>query len=131
MSFTLEQIFEAQAKVKTGADFPVYAKALADMGVKSYETFVGDGHTVYNGSGNFSLDTGPKDKITKISSRSDTNAFRNALKMHQDGQSDFPTFWRQAAETGVDKWRVDFLQMTCTYFNTSGEKMLVEKIPLP
>ena len=41
MVFTVDQIKEAQAKVKTGADFPNYAKQLATIGVKFYETFLG------------------------------------------------------------------------------------------
>jgi hypothetical protein len=50
--FTLDQIKLAHSKVKSGADFPAYIQELKVLGVTSYETFVGDGHTDYHGSNN-------------------------------------------------------------------------------
>ncbi len=129
MAFTLNQIKEAQGKVTTGADFPRYAMELASIGVKFYETFVENGNTVFSGSENFQLESGVRGNSLKISVQSNSNMFIHALKIHQNGQTDFPTFCRQAAEAGVEKWRVDLSQMTCTYFNKAGDKMLVEKIP--
>jgi uncharacterized protein YbcV (DUF1398 family) len=42
--------------------------------------------------------------------------------MHQQGKTDFPTFCKHAAETGVEKWRVDISQMTCTYLIKPAKK---------
>lgn len=42
--FTLDQIREAHAKVKSGADFPHYIQDLIVLGVQKYDIFVHDGH---------------------------------------------------------------------------------------
>ncbi len=42
--FTLEQIKSAHSKVKSGADFPNYIQDLINLGIKSYHTYVSDGH---------------------------------------------------------------------------------------
>ena len=36
--FTVKEIHEAHAKVKSGADFPKYIQEIKKMGVKSFET---------------------------------------------------------------------------------------------
>jgi uncharacterized protein YbcV (DUF1398 family) len=130
MTFTLEQIRAAQTKVKTGADFPAYARELAQLGVTNYETFLGDGHTAFRGTENFHLESAPRDSLLEIAPISNADDFRSALKIHQAGQTDFPTFCLQAAEAGIEKWRVDLSGMTCTYFDKTGKEIVVEKIPM-
>lgn len=51
--FTLEQIKEAHAKVRSGADFPTYVQDLIGLGVTCYQTYVSDGHTDYFGKKGF------------------------------------------------------------------------------
>ncbi len=51
--FQLTKIKDAHAKVKSGADFPAYIQDLIQLGVLSYDTFVMDGHSVFNGADNF------------------------------------------------------------------------------
>ncbi|HEY4153935.1 MAG TPA: DUF1398 family protein [Puia sp.] len=50
--FTIEQIKTAHANVKTGADYPRYVQEIIALGVTGYETWVGDGNTIYFGAGN-------------------------------------------------------------------------------
>ena len=45
--FTLQQIQDTHAKVKSGADFPQYIQDLKDLWVRSYTIFVSDGHAEY------------------------------------------------------------------------------------
>jgi len=45
--FTIEQIKDAHAKVKSGADFPAYVQEVIRLGVTRYETYVADGQTHY------------------------------------------------------------------------------------
>ena len=131
MSFTIQQIRDAQSKVKTGADFPAFVQELINLGVRIYDTFVSDGHTIYEGLDGSRMDSGPKYDSLKVSFQRGSKQFRNYLQMHQQGKTDFGTFCKHAAETGVEKWKVDMLQMTCTYYNQAGEKMLEEQIPIP
>ena len=53
MIFELKEIKEAQSKVKSGADFPNYIQELIKLGVKKYETYVHDGHSLYFGEDNY------------------------------------------------------------------------------
>jgi uncharacterized protein YbcV (DUF1398 family) len=127
--FSIDQIKEAHAKVKSGADFPAYVQDLIKLGIASYITYVSDGHTRYFGKENYSIQSDARYPPMKLAKKSDQERFRYCLKIHQEGQTDYPTFCKDAAATGVEKWVTDLDKMTCTYFDLSGNKMLVEKIP--
>ncbi len=129
--FTIYQIKEAHAKVKSGADFPQYIQDLIQLGVTAYDTFVRDGHSMYFGKENFSTASAPIYDALAIFEKSDAEKFKQYLKMHQQGETNYPTFCSHAAETGVEKWTVDMNDMTCTYYDTQGHKMVSENIPLP
>jgi uncharacterized protein YbcV (DUF1398 family) len=129
--FQLTQIKDAHAKVKSGADFPTYIQDLIQLGVISYDTFVTDGHTLYTGTDNFNVQSEPKYTQLLIAQTCNAEKFKQYLQMHQQGQTDYPTFCNHAAETGVEKWTVDMAAMTCTYYDRSNNKMLEEKIPAP
>ena len=60
---------------------------------------------------------------------SNIEQFKQQLKAHQQGETDYLTFCNNAAESGVEKWKVDTDKMTCIYYDKSGNKMLQEKIP--
>lgn len=127
--FTVEQIKEANAKVKSGADFPRLAQDLIDLGVKTNDVYVRDGHAEYFGTDNHAVKTNAIYPVIEVADESDAEKFKNYLKIHQQGQTDYPTFCQHSAETGVEKWTLDFDKMTCTYLNKKGSEMLVEKIP--
>ena len=127
--FTIEQIKTAHSKVKSGADYPGYVQELIALGVNSYQTYVTDGHTVFMGSDNFTAQMPAKYAILEIAGDSDEIAFKTALKLHQQGKTDYPTFCADCARTGVEKWVADLIKMTCTYHNKMGTEILVETIP--
>jgi uncharacterized protein YbcV (DUF1398 family) len=129
--FTLKEIKEAHAKVKTGADFPTYIQDLIKLGVKSYETYVHDGHSIFLGDEDFQLKSKPKYARLTVANISDKERFRHYLKNHQRGQTDYATFCSESAQTGVEKWIVDMAEMTCTYYDKSNNEMLEEKISMP
>lgn len=129
--FTLNQIKDAHSKVKSGADFPRYVQDLIQLGVTGYSTFVTDGHTLYQGNEGFELKSDPKYAALPIAATGDKETFIRNLRHHQQGGSDYPTFCKQAAEGGVEKWTVDTTALTCTYYDKAGNEMLVEKVPTP
>ena len=61
----------------------------------------------------------------------ETNAieFKNYLKIHQQGETDYYTFCNHCAETGIEKWIVDLHKMTCIYYDKQQNEILVEVIP--
>ena len=129
--FTLQQIKDAHAKVKSGADFPKYIQELISLGLLKYDAFVTDGHAVYIGKENFQLKSSSFYKKLRVANISDKERFKHYLKNHQRGQTDYPTFCKEAAETGVEKWTVDTTNMTCTYYDKLNNKMLEEQIDTP
>ena len=127
--FTIDQIKESHAKVKTGADFPNYIQDLIILGVKGYDTFVKDGCTEYYGVNNFTASTEEKYKEIAISTTVNKERFIQFLVMHQDGETDYLSFCNQAAQCGINKWRIDIVEMTCTYFDLEDNAVVIEKIP--
>lgn len=127
--FQLEEIKVAYSKVKSGADFPTYVQDLIQLGVKKYDTYVSDGHTLFFGNENYLLKSEPKYSKLNVANISDKERFKHYLKSHQQGQTDYPTFCNHSAGTGVEKWTVDMSQMTCTYYDKANDKMFEEQIP--
>jgi uncharacterized protein YbcV (DUF1398 family) len=126
--FTIEQIKEAHSKVKSGADFPNYIQDLIILGVKGYDTFVNDGHVQYYGVNNYSVTSDEKYDLISIAASANKERFIEYLVMHQDGQTDYLTFCNHAGQCGIARWRVDIIEMTCTYFDQSDAEILIEKI---
>lgn len=129
--FTIHQIEEIHAKVKSGADFPHYIQELTEVGVISYSIYVNDGHTDYQGIDNFHLVSDAKYPTLTIAENGDIERLKHALSIHQQGQTNYMTFCKHSADAGVYKWTVDITNMLCTYYDKDGDTMLVEKIPIP
>ncbi len=129
--FTIEQIHEAFGKVKSGADFPQFVQDLKAIGVTHYDNFVADGNTKYYSTDNFVLQGEAKYPSMNVSNESSADKLKHAISIHQQGQTDYPTFCIQAAEAGVEKWTTHMLEMTVTYLDKKGSKLTVEPIPQP
>lgn len=126
--FTIEQIAKARDKVKSGADFPKYIQEIKKMGVVSFETWVKDNHTDYFGADNYHISSIALYSDLVIEDISDKEKFEQYLIIHQKGETDYYTFCKHCAVTGIDKWIVNLNIMTCTYYNKKGNKILEEKI---
>lgn len=128
--FTIEQIKKSHSEiVKTGADFPKFIQALIQLGVAGYDTYVRDGHTEYQGQDGYSIMSDARYETIDIAENADAAGLEHYLKAHQQGQSDYLSFCGQAADTGVEKWTIDTGALTCTYYDTKGNTVLVENIP--
>ncbi|MFD2827597.1 DUF1398 domain-containing protein [Leeuwenhoekiella polynyae] len=99
------------------------------MGVTAFETWVFDSHTNYFGINDFQVKSKPKYDNLKIALNSDKDKFSQYLKIHQQGETDYFTFCKHCAETGIEKWIVDLDKMTCSYYDTAKNEILIENIP--
>ena len=124
--FTIEQIKLAHSKVKSGADFPAYIQDIKQLGVTHYETFVSNGNSDYYGENNHKVSTGTRYPLLAISDKSDVAQFKLDIKAHQQGNTDFPTFCKDCATSGIEKWVIYIDKMTCTYYDLAGNEMLTE-----
>ena len=127
--FTIEKIESAEQKVKSGADFPKFVAELKEMGVTRSDVYVMNGMTIYFGSDNYTVEGAPAYESLLIEEHSDAAELKAALKTHQQGETDYQTFCRQAAGAGVEKWITDFLEMTVTYLDMHGNELIIENIP--
>lgn len=128
MVFTVEQIKTAHSKVKSGADFPAYIRDLRKLGITYYETFVADGHTDYYGAGDYKTTAPAGYGPVVIAEKADERQFKADLAAHQQGRTGYPAFCHDAAKSGIERWVVRIEEMTCTYFDKQGNKVLVEAI---
>jgi uncharacterized protein YbcV (DUF1398 family) len=64
-----------------------------------------------------------------VADQVDQEEFKTQLRAHQQGKTDYPTFIRMCAETGIEKWIILMEDMTCTYYDKAGHTVLVEIIP--
>lgn len=128
MNFKNKDIKAAYSKVKGGADLTNYLQELLKMGVHRYDIFVADGRAIYFGSDNYQVQSKPKYAVLTVATICDKDKFKHYLKNHQRGQTDFPTFCKDSAKSGVEKWTLDLTEMTCTYFDKSNAVILEEKM---
>ena len=127
--FTLEQISQTHAKVKSGADFPRYVQDLKALGMAHYDFYVADGHSEYFANTGERLDAPAKYPALNVAQIGDAPALRHTISIHQQGQTDFMTFCQQAVDAGVRYWRTDVVNLRCVYVDHAGEEILVEPIP--
>jgi uncharacterized protein YbcV (DUF1398 family) len=127
--FTIKQIKDAHAKVKSGADFPQYMQDLIALGVISFETFVYDNHTNYYGANDFKTSSEGFLETLIVSDQINIQQSQTDLKAHQQGKTDYMTFLNDCAKSGVEKWIVVMDKMTCSYYDKNGNEMVVETIP--
>lgn len=127
--FTVEQLKAAHSKVKSGADFPAYIQEIKAMGVTHYETYVTDGRINYYGTNDYVAKVPAKYDPMNIAEKANLEVFKAELRAHQQGKTDFLTFIRMCAETGIEKWEISMDKMTCTYYDKAKNEILVEFIP--
>ena len=127
--FTAEQIKTAHSKVKSGTDFPAYIKEIKALGVTHYEAYVIDGHSNYHGKNDYAAKVPAKYEPLIIAGTAKGEEFKTELIAHQQGKTDFLAFIKMCATFGIEKWKICMDEMTCTYYDKSGNKILVEKIP--
>ncbi|MBS1735645.1 MAG: DUF1398 family protein [Bacteroidetes bacterium] len=127
--FTLKQIEEAHSKVKSGMDFPKYIQEIKAIGVNEFETFVKDSHTDYYDENRYKLSSRPMYENLEIENSSSASKFKYYLSIHQQGETDYFTFCKHCAETGIEKWIASLIKMTCIYYDKAGNEISIENIP--
>ncbi|TDQ09471.1 DUF1398 domain-containing protein [Pedobacter metabolipauper] len=126
---TLKQIEEAHSEVKSGAGFPAYIKQIKELGVKYYEVFVEDGRTEFLTKDGDKITAPSKYDRLIITDKYHGEQFKEDLKAHQQGKTDYFAFCSSSAKLGIEKWVVDTKDMNCTYYSKTGDIVLVENIP--
>lgn len=128
--FTIEDIKKAESKVETGADFPTFIDEIKKLGVVRNDVYVSNGLSIYfDNEDNVQQDSPENYPVLVVNEESSKEKLQHALKVHQQGGSDYFTFCKQAADAGVEKWITDLNEMTCTYLDAEGNELVVEEVP--
>lgn len=128
--FTIEEIKSAESKIKTGADFPQFIKEIKDLGIVRNDVYVANGLSIYYDNEDNSAQASPDEYPELIiNDEPSTEKLEHALKIHQQGETDYFTFCKQAADAGVEKWVIDIPKMTCTYLDAEQKELVKETIP--
>lgn len=129
--FTIENIKAAESKVKSGSDFPQFIKEIKALGVKRNDVYVSNGLSIYFDNDDNTQQASPGEyPEVVINEESSVEKLQHALKIHQQGETDYFTFCKQAADAGVEKWVTDLEAMTCTYLDSEGNELVKEHIPV-
>jgi uncharacterized protein YbcV (DUF1398 family) len=127
--FSNTQLADAHAKVKSGADYPGYVRELKRLGVLRYDFIVATGTNIFYGEGGYRLETDPKYTALTVARAASAAELQQILRVHQAGETDSLTFFRQAAEAGVDRWTCDLGRMEVIYTDGDGRVLLREAVP--
>ncbi|WP_406826750.1 DUF1398 domain-containing protein [Pedobacter sp. KACC 23697] len=128
--FTIENIQASAAKIKSGKDFPLFIKEIKELGVKRNDVYVSNGLSIYFDGEDNAQQTSPDEYPTlTINEESSPGKLEHALQVHQQGETDYFTFCKQAADAGVEKWVTDLEEMTCTYLDAEGNELVKKTIP--
>ncbi|MEH7504172.1 DUF1398 family protein [Neobacillus drentensis] len=103
---------------------------LKNIGVSIYEYLVEKGINKYYNSNGECLKTSSNGLGAIVNKVSSQTSLKHILLIHQKGETDYPTFCKQAAESGVEKWVSDLKKMKVYYIDYDGNVLLEENIPM-
>jgi hemoglobin len=126
--FTLEEIEELHDRLGSAEMLSEYVQALAALGIESYESFVCDGHSEYLGRGGHRVTSRAVHDELPVAEISDRDAFHEHLTRHERGETSYLEMSKGLADSGIDRWRVDTHAMTMTFYDRSGQAMLIAPI---
>lgn len=67
------------------------------------------------------------DELT-VADSSDRDAFLDHLRRHEQGETSYLEMSKGLADSGIERWTVDTHAMTMTFYDRSGDMLLVEQI---
>ena len=126
--FTLEQINDVHDHLGNAETLSQYLKALKNIGVNKYESFITDGHSEYFGKGGHKVISPPVHKKLSIAETSNRESFLKHLDLHNQSKTNYMEMSQGLADSGIEKWTFDTNKMTITYYDKDGNEILVEAI---
>jgi uncharacterized protein YbcV (DUF1398 family) len=126
--FTLEQITDIHDRLGSKDSLGGYLRALRDIGVETYASYVSDGHSEYYGVDGQKL-VGPAFHVTfAIAETSDKEWVLQYMKQVEEGGVGYVEMSEALADHGVEKWSFDTEKLTITYLDKAGNVLLCEKV---
>jgi uncharacterized protein YbcV (DUF1398 family) len=126
--FTLEQVTDIHDRLGNRDTLGGYLRALRDIGVEAYDSYVTDGHSEYFGADRKML-VGPAFHETfAIAEAGDGDKSLRYTQQVGDGGFGYVEMSRALADDGVEKWTFDTEELTINYLDKVGNVLLREKV---
>jgi uncharacterized protein YbcV (DUF1398 family) len=126
--FTMRQIDELHTRLGKSRMLAQYVRSLQAIGVEHYESYVSDGHSEYFGKNGHTIVSPPVHDLLVVADVSQAESFLQHLRRHELGKTSYMDMSRGLAESGIEKWSVDAVGMTMTFYDKLGNAMLVNQI---
>jgi len=126
--FTLAQIDDLHDRLGAADTLAEYLRGLAAIGVTGFESFLVDGHTEYVDAAGHRLISPAHHEVLVVAPTGDRDAFLEHLRRHNDRETSYVEMSAGLASSGVEKWVADTAALTMTYYDRSGEPLLVERV---
>jgi uncharacterized protein YbcV (DUF1398 family) len=108
--------------------FPDYVRALGEIGVVTYDSYLTDGHSEYFANDGQSLVSDAVHNVLPVADVSDRASVVEHLRRHELGETSYIEMSTGLAQGGVEKWTVDTAAMTLTFRDTQGRPLVSEPI---
>lgn len=126
--FTLEQITDIHDRLGNRDTLGGYLRALQEIGVETYDSYITDGHSEYFGAHGQKL-VGPAFHETfAIAETCDKEQFLQYMQQVEQGGVGYEDMSRALADNGVEKWTFHTEKLTITYLDKAGNVLLREKV---
>jgi len=125
---TLAEIDEVHDRLGRADTLGEYCRALADLGVTGYTSYVVDGRTAFQTSDGRELVTGANHEPLEVATKPDHAAVRAALARAAAGEVGYVEMSRLLGAAGLECWSVDTARQTMTYTDVLGDVVLVEHL---
>jgi uncharacterized protein YbcV (DUF1398 family) len=126
--FTLAEIEELHARLGTATQLADYLRALAEIGVVRFESFLVDGHSEFFGNDGHRVVSAAHHEELAVAEVSDRDAFLEHLRRHAAGETTYVEMSAGLADSGVEKWVADTTALSMTYIDRAGRVLLVEDV---
>lgn len=124
--FELAQITDIHNRLGNSDSLGAYLRALQDIGVQTYDSYITDGHSEYFGADGQKL-VGPAFHQTYVIAETcDKEQFLQYIQRVEQGGISYAEMSEALADNGVEKWTFHTEGSTITYFDKAGNVLLRE-----
>ncbi len=125
---TLAEIDLVHEELGKADTLDAYCRALADLGVTGYASYVIDGHTVFRTEAGDQLATPAHHDAVAIAAEPDHAAVRSVLARAATGEIGYVEMSQLLGNAGLESWSVDTHRLEMTYTDVNGDIVLVERL---
>ncbi|ODU07407.1 MAG: hypothetical protein ABS81_01235 [Pseudonocardia sp. SCN 72-86] len=126
--FCLEDITRIHDELGSADTLPEYLRALRDIGVRHYDSFITDGHSEYHSVDGRTLASDPAHSTFPVGDTCDRDAVLAYMTLVEQGGVGYEQMSQRLAELGMEKWTFDTVDLTITYSDKTGRALLSEQV---